>query len=93
VKGKEEGGKKRKKKWRKRKRRRRRRSSSQALVDHAYKPSYLGGSQFEARSSKSFSLLDLICKITTAGWTGGMAQAVELLLCEHKALSSNPSPI
>jgi hypothetical protein len=27
-----------------------------------------------------------------AKWTGGMAQAVELLLCKHKALSSNPNP-
>jgi hypothetical protein len=27
-----------------------------------------------------------------AKWTGGMAQAVEYLLCKHKALSSNPTP-
>jgi hypothetical protein len=25
-------------------------------------------------------------------WAGGMAQAIEHLRCEHKALSSNPSP-
>jgi hypothetical protein len=33
-----------------------------------------------------------ISKITRAKWTGGVAQVVELLLCKHKALSSNPSP-
>jgi hypothetical protein len=34
---------------------------------------------------------DLISKITRAKWTGGVAQAIESLLCMHKALSSNPS--
>jgi hypothetical protein len=29
-----------------------------------------------------------IFKITTAKWTGGVAQ----VLCKHKALSSNPGP-
>jgi hypothetical protein len=33
-----------------------------------------------------------ISKITRAKWTGGVAHAVESLLCKHKALSSNPSP-
>jgi hypothetical protein len=28
-----------------------------------------------------------ISKITIAKWTGGMAQAVESLLCKHEALS------
>jgi hypothetical protein len=31
-------------------------------------------------------------KITRAKWTGGVAQAVEYLLCQHKDLSSNFSP-
>jgi hypothetical protein len=26
-------------------------------------------------------------------WTGGVAQAVECLLCKDEALSSNPNPI
>jgi hypothetical protein len=34
---------------------------------------------------------DPISKITRAKWTGGVTQAVELLLCKSKALSSNPS--
>jgi hypothetical protein len=33
-----------------------------------------------------------ISKIARAKWTGGVAQAVEHLLCECEALSSNPSP-
>jgi hypothetical protein len=33
-----------------------------------------------------------ISKITRAKWTGGVAQAVERLLCKCKALSSNPGP-
>jgi hypothetical protein len=32
-------------------------------------------------------------KITRVKWTGGVAQAIECLLCKGKALSSNPSPI
>jgi hypothetical protein len=32
-----------------------------------------------------------ISKITRAKWTGGMAQAIEHLLCKCEALSSNPS--
>jgi hypothetical protein len=35
---------------------------------------------------------DPISKITRAKWTGGLAQAVEHLLCKCKALSSNPVP-
>jgi hypothetical protein len=30
--------------------------------------------------------------IARAKWTGGVAQAIELLLCKCKTLSSNPSP-
>jgi hypothetical protein len=33
---------------------------------------------------------DSIAKITTAKWTGGIAQAVECLLCKSEVLSSNP---
>jgi hypothetical protein len=33
-----------------------------------------------------------ISKITRAKWTGDVAQAVELLLCNCKTLSSNPTP-
>jgi hypothetical protein len=35
---------------------------------------------------------DLIYKITTAKWTGGVAQVVECLVCKYEVLSSNPSP-
>jgi hypothetical protein len=34
-----------------------------------------------------------ISKTTRAKWTGGVAQGVEQLLCKHKVLSSNLSPI
>jgi hypothetical protein len=30
-------------------------------------------------------------QITRAKWTGDVAQAVEYIVCKHKALSSNPS--
>jgi hypothetical protein len=33
-----------------------------------------------------------ISKITSAKWTGGVAQAVKCLLCKCEAQSSNPSP-
>jgi hypothetical protein len=33
-----------------------------------------------------------ISKITTAKWTGSMAQAVECLVCKCKALNSNSNP-
>jgi hypothetical protein len=39
------------------------------------------------------SLQDPISKITRAKWTGGVAQAVEGLLCKHEVLSSNHSSI
>jgi hypothetical protein len=31
-------------------------------------------------------------KITTAKWTGGVAQVLEHVLCKSKALSLNPNP-
>jgi hypothetical protein len=34
-----------------------------------------------------------ISVITRAKWTGAVTQVVEHLLCNHEALSSNPSPI
>jgi hypothetical protein len=34
---------------------------------------------------------DPISKIMRTKWTGGMAQAVDHLLCKHKAMSSNSS--
>jgi hypothetical protein len=37
-------------------------------------------------------LRDAISKITREKLTGGVVQAVELLLCKCKALNSNPSP-
>jgi hypothetical protein len=36
---------------------------------------------------------DLIFTITIRKWTGGMAQAVEILFYELKVLSSNLSPV
>jgi hypothetical protein len=36
---------------------------------------------------------DLISTITIGKWTGGMAQAVEILFYELKVLSSNLSPV
>jgi hypothetical protein len=44
------------------------------------------------RSARANSSWDLISKITTEKWSGGVAQAIEHLLCKHEALSSNPSP-
>jgi hypothetical protein len=38
-------------------------------------------------------IVDPIFKRTRTKWAGGVAQAVECLLCKNKALSSNPSPI
>jgi hypothetical protein len=37
-------------------------------------------------------LQESISQITRAKWTGGVAQAIELLLCKCKALRSNISP-
>jgi hypothetical protein len=49
----------------------------------------LGGWQFKASPGKYSQ--DPISKITEAKCTGGVAQAVECLLCKHKALSSDPN--
>jgi hypothetical protein len=40
----------------------------------------------------TYSSRDPISKITGAKLTGGVAQAVQLLLCKCKALSSNTNP-
>jgi hypothetical protein len=64
------------------------------LVPYACNPSYLGGWAQEDSSSRptmANSSWDPISKITRVKWTEGMPQAVECLLCEHQALSSNHS--
>jgi hypothetical protein len=43
------------------------------------------------RPAQANSLQDPISKITREKWTGGVAQAVECLLCKREVLSSNPS--
>jgi hypothetical protein len=50
----------------------------------------LGISWFKA--SLITVLIDRVFKITKANWTGSVTQAVECLLCKHKALHSNPTP-
>jgi hypothetical protein len=65
-------------------------------VAHACNSSYLGGWDQEAhglRPAWANRSQDPICKITTVKWTGPVVQAIECLLCKHKALSSNPSLI
>jgi hypothetical protein len=66
------------------------------LAAHARNPSYLEGWDQEDHSLRSAwkkkSSRDPISKITREKWTGGVAQAVQHLLCKHKALSSNASP-
>jgi hypothetical protein len=64
-------------------------------VAHTCNRSNLGGWGLEDhnwRPAWANSLQDLISKITRTKWTEGVAQAVEHLLCKHKALSSNSSP-
>jgi hypothetical protein len=52
----------------------------------------LGGSRFEASPGQIVhETPPPISKITRAKWTGGMAQAVERLVCKCEALSSNPN--
>jgi hypothetical protein len=45
-----------------------------------------------SRLAGANSSQDPISKITTTKWTGGVAQAVECLLCKCKALNANASP-
>jgi hypothetical protein len=64
-------------------------------VTHICNSSYLGGWDGEDQGSSppwANSLWYPIFTITRIKWTGRVAQAVEPLLCKHKALSSNPSP-
>jgi hypothetical protein len=44
------------------------------------------------RPAPANSWRNSISKITRAKWTGGVAQAVEHLLCKPEVLSSNSSP-
>jgi hypothetical protein len=58
-------------------------------------PVILAAWEAEIRGSgpaQTNSSQDLISKRNRAKWTGGVAQAVERLLCKCTALSSNPSP-
>jgi hypothetical protein len=68
---------------------------ARALVAHTWNPTYLGGwdqEDHDSRTVRAKSWRDPpISKITRTNWTGGMTQEVECLLCELKALSSNPS--
>jgi hypothetical protein len=49
--------------------------------------------EIRLRPAQANSLWDFISKITRTKWTGGMAKAVECLLCKHKSKSSNFSSI
>jgi hypothetical protein len=54
-------------------------------VVHAHNPSYLGGLGWEdggLKPAQTNSSTDPIFKITRANWTGGVAQAVDHLLCK-----------
>jgi hypothetical protein len=65
-------------------------------VSRACNPSYLGDWDREdqrLRPALANSSWDPISKIITAKWVGGVAQAVECLLCRHEALSLNPTLI
>jgi hypothetical protein len=56
---------------------------------------YVGGWDLKdrvLRLAQASSSKDPISKISRAKWTGGVARAVESLLCKHEALSSNSSP-
>jgi hypothetical protein len=70
-------------------------NKSWAPVAHAYSLSYLGDSDREdlgLRPGQANSLQDPVSQIIREKWTGGVAQAVESLLCKSKVLSSNPVP-
>jgi hypothetical protein len=63
-------------------------------VAQACNPNYLGnreGGDPRSKPAQANSSLDSISKITGAKWTGGVAQGVAHLICNHKALSANPS--
>jgi hypothetical protein len=64
-------------------------------VTYACNPSYVGGwirrITVQGQPGKIVQKYPL-SKITRAKWTGGVAQAVEHLLCKPATLSSNPSP-
>jgi hypothetical protein len=62
---------------------------------HACNPSYLRGLDGEDHSSwpaQANSPRDPISKITKAKLTGGVAQAVESLLCKQKPWVQTPFP-
>jgi hypothetical protein len=73
-----------------------RKEQSQPPGAQAYNTSYVGGYYQENCGSKSawakYFMRPPISLITRAKWTGGVAQAVELLLYQCEALSSNSSP-
>jgi hypothetical protein len=50
------------------------------------------GEDHSSRPNRANSSGDPISKITRAKCTGDVAQALEHLLCKHKALNSNPRP-
>jgi hypothetical protein len=61
------------------------------LVTHGCNPSYLGiWDHHNYGPGKQF--MRPISKINREKWTGGVAKAVQCLLCKCKVLSSNPSP-
>jgi hypothetical protein len=60
---------------------------SQALVVHSYNPSYSGGWDCEDHSLRlawANSSKDLISKLSEQKCAGGVAQAIEHLLCSAK---------
>jgi hypothetical protein len=69
---------------------------SQVPKAHTYNSSYLGGWDLEdggLRLARANSLWDPIPKKTKQYVQRGVTQAVECLLCKHKAQSSKTSPI
>jgi hypothetical protein len=70
---------------------------SRAPEAHTYDPSYLGGWDQEDcswRLAQANGFWDPPSpKINRAKWNGGVAHAVEHLLCKHEALGSNTCPI
>jgi hypothetical protein len=65
------------------------------MVAHPCNPNCLGDWDWEdwgLRSALAVFPRNAISKIIRAKWTGGVAQVVEHLLCEHEALIANPNP-